>query len=153
MKKIGIFTLVIFIFAITFLMSNILRAQVEPLKPLPAKELKLIKLNQGPLAGRILHMKALKIQNLEAAGFKCPVVGETIEIKKQKETHKYPTSYFIPSYVQAKYPPTSGKLILGYYSGTFTIICTHPAGAVEPVILDSIQKYNVSKSSLGIFQF
>jgi hypothetical protein len=133
----------------TFFLSLKVIAQTESL---PTKNLK-VSVNKGPLAGRILHMKALKIQTLEAAGFICPVAGETIEIKKQNEKHKYPTSYFIPLYIQAKYPPTSGKLILGYYSGTFTITCTHPAGAVETVILDSIQKYNVSKSSLGIFQF
>lgn len=151
MKKISI--LLIFVLILGFFVNQKIIAQVEPIEPLPTKELKPIKLNKGPLAGRILHMKALKIQTLEAAGFICPVVGETIEIKKQNEKHKYPTSYFIPLYIQAKYPPTSGKLILGYYSGTFTITCTHPAGAVETVILDSIQKYNVSKSSLGIFQF
>lgn len=150
MKKIGIFILIFSIFSTTFFISNKLSAQVEPLEPLPTKSSQ-VKINSGGFAGRILNTKALKIQTLEAAGYFCPAaIGRTIEIKKQNEKHKYSTSYFISDIVKAKYQRKSGQAILGYYSGTTTITCTHPLGAVETVTLSNVKKYNVSKSAIPI---
>ncbi len=150
MKKIGIFILMISIFGTTFFISNKLSAQVEPLEPLPTKSFRVVS-NQGPFAGRILNTKATRIQELENAKFFCPTaIGRTIEIKKQKETHKYPTSYYINDFVKSKYPRKPGQAILGYYSGTITITCTHPEGAVATVILNTISKYAVSKDALSL---
>lgn len=164
MKKIAIFLILILV--LSFFVNEKIIAQVEPLEPLPPKSFTPIESSQagktgstdlsggrGPLAGLILHKKALKIQTLEAAGYICPVLGETIEIKKQKETHKYPTSYFIPAFVKAKYPTASGKAILGYYSGKTTITCTHPLGATETVTLSNIVRYGVSKNVLNVSLF
>lgn len=164
MKKIAIF--LIFILILGFFVNQKIIAQNEVLEPLPPKPLTPIESTQagqtgstdlsggkGPLAGLILYKKALKIQSLEAAGYICPVLGETIEIKKQKETHKYPTSYFIPSFVKAKYQTTPGKAILGYYSGKTTITCTHPLGATETVTLSNIVKYGVSKNVISVSLF
>lgn len=160
MKKISI--LLIFVLIVTFFLSNKIIAQVEPLEPLPTKPLTPIKSNQssqtgstdssggrGAFAGRIINTKALKIQTLEAAGYICPVLGQTIEIKKQKPNHTYPTSYFIPTFVKSKYPTGPGKAILGYYSGKTTITCTHPAGAVETVTLSNLTRFGVSKSAVS----
>lgn len=151
MKKIGIFILMVSIFGTTFFISNKLSAQVEPLERLPTKPLKSLQRNSGSFAGRILNTKALKIQTLEGAGYLCPeAIGRTIEIKKQNQKHKYSTSYFISDIVKAKYQRRAGQAILGYYSGTKTITCTHPLGAVETVTLNNVKKYNVSKGASPI---
>ena len=159
MKKFSLLLILVTITSVLFYFK--INAQVT--EPLPTQSLKPISSiekgktgstdlsgGKGPLAGFIINKKATKIQTLEAAGYICPVIGQTIEIKKSNEKYKFPTSYFIASFVKSKNPTGTGKAILGYYAGTTTITCTHPIGSVETVILSNIVKYGVSKGAVEI---
>lgn len=152
MKKFSLLLILVTITSVLFYFK--INAQVTA--PLPTQSLKPIssiekgKTGSRPLAGFIINKKATKIQTLEAAGYVCPVIGQTIEIKKSNEKYKFPTSYFIASFVKSKNPTGPGKAILGYYAGTTTITCTHPIGSVETVILSNIVKYGVSKGAVEI---
>lgn len=157
MKKIAIFLILILVLG--FFVNKKIIAQNEVLEPLPPRPLTPIKSTQGssnttsdvsssskgPFGGWIINKKATKIQSLENAGYTCPVLGQTIEIKNARGS-KGPTSYFIPSFIRSTYPTGIGKAILGYFAGKTTIVCTHPSGAVENVILSNIINYGVSKS-------
>lgn len=150
MKKFSLLLILVTITSVLFYFK--INAQVTA--PLPTQSLKpissIVSGGKGPLAGFIINKKATKIQTLEAAGYVCPVIGQTIEIKKSNEKYKFPTSYFIASFVKSKNPTGPGKAILGYYAGTTTITCTHPIGSVETVILSNIVKYGVSKGAVEI---
>lgn len=163
MKKIGIFILMISIFGTTFFISNKLSAQVEPLEPLPTKPLTPIKSSQssqtvssnlsggrGPFAGIISNTKANEIEYLENSGYNCyELGGTTIEIKKTNPKYKFSTRYFVPNYVNSRYPIAKGKSILGIYEGTTKITCVHIDGQVKIVTLSTIKNYGVSRGVIG----
>jgi len=100
----------------------------------------------NPFGGRILHSKANEISVLEATGFTCLVMGETITIKPMGSPFGTPTSYYIPFSTRPKTGGVGmGKLILGKYTMKTPITCTHPTSATTTVTLDTINYYGTSR--------
>ena len=110
----------------------------------------------GVFGGRIIYTKALEIEEMEAAGYICPMFGTSISIIPIGSPPGTPTSYFIPSYITSKTRtiPAVGQLILGRYSGQTTITCTLTfpsesdpsiATTILTVSLDTINLFGTSR--------
>ena len=98
--------------------------------------------------GRVINTTALEIQALEWAGFQCAVPGSTISIAPLGSPLGTPISYLIPFGIYSKtgYSPMIGQLIIGKYNWwKTTITCTHPAGAVQTVWLDTVGVFGNSR--------
>lgn len=154
MRKIGIFVLMISIFATTFFVSNKLSAQVT--QPLPTIGLKPIKSirpgGEGFFGGSISNKKASKIISLEDSGYICEYSENTIQVRNAEGSQKAPTEYYIENYLLRKnnHPIKKGQAIIGSYKGTIDIECVKynedGTESRETVTLSKIKRFLTTKS-------
>ena len=99
--------------------------------------------------GRIIHTKAIEIQELEAAGFQCLVPGSTFSITPIGSPISTPISYFIPAGIYSKtgYSTRAGQLIIGKYSFKTIISCmqTYYPFMTVPVSLNTVPLFGNSR--------
>jgi hypothetical protein len=97
--------------------------------------------------GRIVYIKALEIQVLEAAGFVCTVPGKTIQILPVRAA--YPKSYLIPAGIKSKTntTPMIGQKIKGFYSPIkVPITCVNSQSGITKIVnLSSITLWGTSQ--------
>ncbi len=103
----------------------------------------------GFFGGKIISDKAMEIEIKEWAGYKCTVLGKSITIIPLGSPTGTPTSYFIPWAVVSKTrtTPTTGKSILGKYTGRTIINCVRPGNppTYATVSLNTITLFGTSK--------
>ena len=101
-----------------------------------------------PFGGKIIGIKAKKIEQLENSNYECTVPGSTIEIKLLG-IKGAPTSYYIPSNVNSKKQKQFkvNQSILGTYAGVSGITCIYKGypPQVQEVVLDTITHFGTSK--------
>lgn len=97
----------------------------------------------GIFGGKITDTKATEIKEKEDSGYSCSIDkgGTSITI----DSIKGPTTYIIPSSVSSKTgrPLSSGKWIIGRYSGTASASCSRDEESIQ-IEINSITLYGNS---------